>query len=122
MPFKTIRDEALGLVIHEGHGQIVFEDIRNQLVMCYGETGWTHHSLWDLRDASLTQLSTGQVLALADVAKSFAKGKQGKKNAWVAVNPLDFGFCRMSEMSAENMGLGLGVFSDFDEALSWITA
>lgn len=120
MPFKTIQRETLDLVIHEGHGSISHEDIRAELSTCFGESGWVRHSLWDLRDANLTLLTSGQVVDLAKNAKAYAKKNTGKKNAWVATSPADFGLCRMSEMVADGSGLYLGVFYDFDEAMTWI--
>ena len=120
MPFKTVWDQTLDLVIHEGHGLITHEDIRVELSTCFGESGLVHHSLWDLRDASLSLLTAEQVRTLAEEAKAFAKKKTGKKNAWVATSISDFGLCRMSEMVADGAGLYLGVFHDFDDAMNWI--
>ena len=120
MPFKTILDKTQGVVIHEGHGLIRHEDILAELSICFGESGWVYHSLWDLRDASLKLLSTEQVRMLAEKAKEYAKKATGKKNAWVATSSLDFGLCRMSEMAADGAGLYLAVFHDFNEALNWI--
>ena len=120
MPFKTIQCETLDLVIHEGHGSISHEDIRAELSTCFGESGWVCHSLWDLRDANLQLLTAEQVVDLAKNAKAYAKKNTGKKNAWVATSPADFGLCLMSEMVAGGAGLHLGVFYDFDEAMTWI--
>ena len=120
MPFTTILDHTLDLVVHEGHGLISHEEILVELTTCFGEAGWTHNSLWDLRDASLKLLTVDQVRSLAENAKAYAKKKTGKKNAWVACSPVDFGLCRMSEMIADGVGLYLGVFHDYDDAMNWI--
>lgn len=120
MPFKTIFCETSGLVIHEGHGAISHEDIRVELSACFGESGWIRHSLWDLRDANLKLLTNEQVVSLAENAKADARKNTGKKNAWVAASPADFGLCRMSEMVANGAGLRLSVFYDFDEAMAWL--
>lgn len=120
MPFKTIWSPEKDLVIHEGHGLITHEDILAELSSCFGESGWVSHSLWDLRDASLRLLTAEQVRELAETAKVFARKKAGKKNAWVATTPVDFGLCRMSEMNALGVGLTLGVFNDYRKAMDWI--
>jgi hypothetical protein len=101
VPFKTILCEKSDLVIHEGHGSISHEDISVELSTCFGESGWVCHSLWDLRDANLKLLTSEQVRALAEDAKVYAQKKTGKKNAWVASSPADFGLCRMSEIVAD---------------------
>lgn len=120
MPFKTIPHHALDLVIHEGHGSISYEEIHTELSTCLDDSGWVHHSLWDLRDACLNLLTTEQVFALAEHAKAQAMKKAGKKNAWVATSAVNIGLCRMSEIVADGSGLDLGVFQDFDEAMAWI--
>ncbi|HMO05729.1 MAG TPA: hypothetical protein PKC67_14745 [Kiritimatiellia bacterium] len=120
MPFETVQYHDLGLVVHEGHGPITYEDIQQQMIKCFGAQGWNVHSLWDLRDASLQPLTGAQVRALADQAVAYARLGSGKKNGWVAVRPEDFGLCRMSQALAGNQGLDLAVFSDFDQALAWI--
>ena len=120
MPFRTMLDHTLNLVIHEGHGLISHEKLRVERTSCFGLSGRTHNPLWDLRDASLKLLTAEQVRTLAEDAKAFAQKKTGKKNAWVATSPVDFGLCRMSEMVAAGAGLDLGVFKDFDKAMDWI--
>jgi hypothetical protein len=122
MSFETRTDESHNLIIHVGRGQISSTDIEAELKTCFGEAGWTRHSLWDLRDASLTQLSSDEVRALAERAVAFSRKHTGVKNAWVAVSDVDFGLCRMSEMLADGVGLSLAVFHDYDEALRWITS
>jgi hypothetical protein len=122
MPFNTILDPIADVVIHEGHGLISDKEIRAELSACFGESGWTHHSLWDLRDASLKLLTAEQVHTLAELAKNYALKRAGMKNAWVATSCLDFGLCRMSEFFADGAGLQLGVFQDYDKAMAWIKA
>jgi hypothetical protein len=121
MPFETICVAESDLIIHEGHGSITFADIRAQLENCFGATGWSRHSLWDLRDANLRKLSAEEVRTLAEQATAFATIRSGKRNAWVATSPCDFGLCRMSEFLADDAGLCLGVFLDFEAAMNWIT-
>jgi len=120
MPFEAKKDDEHNLIIHVGHGQIHFADIEAELAACFGEEGWTRHSLWDLRDANLTLLSAEEVRTLAQRAVSYARKHAGVKNAWVAVAASDFGLCRMSEMLADGVGLSLAVFHDYDEGLRWI--
>ena len=122
MPFETKTDETNNLIVHVGHGLIVFVDIEQELLSCFGEAGWTRHSLWDLRDASLKLLSAEEVRTLAARAVACAAKGTGVKNAWVALSASDFGLCRMSEMHADGAGLSLAVFYDYDEGLRWITA
>lgn len=120
MPFYTVHHQDDGLVVHEGHGRITYEDVRDQLAVCFGASGWTRHSLWDLRDATLEALTAAQVRALADQAISYTKLATGRKNGWVAGCPVDFGLCRMSQALSDNHGLDLAVFTDFQQALAWI--
>lgn len=120
MPFETQRDDKLNLIIHVGHGQITFADIETELTSCFGQAGWTRHSLWDLRDACLTLLSAEEVRTLAQYAVIHARKHAEVKNAWVAVSNEDYGLCRMSEMLADGVGLSLAVFHDYDQALRWI--
>jgi hypothetical protein len=120
MPFFTVHHTGMHLVVHEGHGRITDEDIRDQLEACFGRAGWTSHSLWDLRDATLEALTAADVRALANQAIGYTQRATGWKNGWVAGSPVDFGLCRMSQALTDNHGLDLAVFSDFDEALAWI--
>ncbi len=120
MPFFTVHHTALCLVVHEGHGRITYEEIRDQLAARFGRSGWTSHSLWDLRDATLDALTAEQVRMLADQAITYTRLATGRKNGWVATRAVEYGLCRMSEALAGNHGLQLAVFTDFDEALAWI--
>lgn len=120
MPFITILDYSNGVVIHEGHGPISFEDIRSRLTSCFGEKGVPYHSLWDLRDASLNQLNRDEIMALAGHARIHAQQNAGRSNAWVVAAPADFGLCRMLEMRTGGDGLRFGVFHEFEEAKKWL--
>ena len=62
---QSIRINAIRF--HEAHGSLSHEDIRLELFCYLVEAGCVHHSMGDLRDASLTLITAKEVCTLADI-------------------------------------------------------
>jgi hypothetical protein len=114
------------LTCHLVSGETSFEEIVKAIVGFY-EEGPTENVLWDLRDASLDNLTADDVKAIVERAAALAKNhpeiKAGGKTAIVAPHDLELGIARIIQIQAENrFPFDVRAFRTTEAAIQWLTA
>ncbi len=123
MTFETTIDEANQIRITTITGKITIDEIISKLKEIYGDAGLYDlpRSLWDAREAEISDISTSQIKNLADFVSGNWGMEGNKKTALVAVKDFLFGLARMYEKSIEFKTPSIvRVFHDYDEALTWL--
>ncbi|MCB8942435.1 MAG: hypothetical protein H6658_01540 [Ardenticatenaceae bacterium] len=121
----TIQSKILAqqnLTIYSGEGIITHTDILAALKTFFaGEP--TLKVLWDLQQASLTQITADQLRLVVQYSARFNHTRAGGKTALLVSQRLgDYGMGRMIEILG-NMAatwVETAVFRDFDEAVKWL--
>lgn len=82
----------------------------------------TLNCLWDLTQADLSDIVTGDLRDEAIQTRAFADKRKGGKTALVAEGTLEFGISRMLEVfyDLQDMPFALEVFRTIDEAMQWL--
>jgi hypothetical protein len=75
--------------------------------------------LWDFRDADLSTLDVMTIVDMAQYSKKFPPGINNVKVAFVTNRDLEYGLCRMFEMSS-NAETPIHVFRTMAEAEEWM--
>ncbi|MCK5861641.1 MAG: hypothetical protein KAH38_04085 [Candidatus Hydrogenedentes bacterium] len=119
MPFTTKYDARKNTVFHRGTGDIVIEDIMSELKQLFQDYAGKH-SVWDLRNADISKISSTNVSSSIPLVKANAKLKENTKTAWVTSRLCDFGLCRMTKMRSDSLPYKRRVFKTMAEALAWI--
>ncbi len=75
--------------------------------------------LWDFRDADLSSLKSETVIEMAQYSKTFPKGINDVKVAFVASGDFEYGLSRMFEMSSKS-NTPIMVFRTMEDAENWL--
>jgi len=82
------------------------------------ETGF--HRFCDLTTLDGINLSTSDVLALADRRRAFNPNYVSVKSAFLATDPLAFGIARMYEQLLKSPRIEVSVFNELETAAEWL--
>lgn len=86
------------------------------------ETSITSNVLWDLTESNVSEISSTEVKAIADLSFKYAEKRSSGKTAIVGNEDLTFGLSRMYEMTKEAFELPFETrtFRDIDKARTWL--
>ncbi len=119
MAIATIIDLESQLTTFKAEGDLTIDEIR-EAIASYYQGQVTRTVLWDLRDASLNNLSSQDIQSLAKFLENRGTVRQGGLTALVADEDADFGMLRMGEAYADGVPFTFGVFRSLDKARAWL--
>ena len=123
MNIETRTDRAKGLRTQTLRGEINLAAIIPFLATLYGSAEFDpgFHSLWDLREAVLLEVSALEIRELASFLRVNWAEKYSRKTAVVISGDYHFGLSRMLEQFIGPSGLGkIKTFRDLQGATDWI--
>jgi hypothetical protein len=112
----------LQLTVHTAQGELTFAELMETLKTFYANQP-TVKVLWELRGATLTNLTADQVRTAVHFATQRGHLRSGGKTALLVSDRLgDYGIGRMAEIMShvERATVTLEVFRDYDEAFQWL--
>ena len=118
---KTTYDLPKNLTLAKAVGRMTADDFRKWNDDYYaGEV--TLNCLWDLTQADLSDIVTGDLRDEAMQTRALADKRKGGKTALVAEGTVEFGISRMLEVFYElqYMPFAIEVFRTIDEAMKWL--
>ncbi|MEJ2657590.1 MAG: hypothetical protein P8012_10390 [Desulfobacterales bacterium] len=121
MPITTKTDHEKQLTIHTVSGDPFFEE-GMEVFKAFYEKHPTKNLLWDLRNASLHNLSSKDLEAYVDYSKRHSEARTGGKTAFVVSKDLEFGMLRMVDAFSEfaKIPFKIMTFRSIDEAFQWL--
>ena len=120
MAIATTIDLENQLTTFRAEGALSLDEIR-EAISVYYQGDVTRLVLWDLRSASLNNLTSQDVQSLAQFLEKHGSVRQGGLTALVANEDAEFGILRMGEAYADGVPFTLGVFRSIDQAREWLT-
>jgi hypothetical protein len=118
---ETTCDPSRDLTVVKATGKMTSDDFLDWTANYYsGST--TLHVLWDLSEANLSELNTGNIRDDAKLTKSLADKRKGGKTAIVSGNALEYGLSRMLETfyEMEEVPFEVQVFYNINDAMEWL--
>ncbi len=112
-------DYAQDLTILSCAGELVFNELINQMDRLYqrNESTPTKKILWDIRNASISDLTVDQVY---HIASKFNIIMDGGKTAIVAPQGINYDIVKIFETEALDIPRDSIVFHEMDEATAWL--
>lgn len=95
------------------------DDIVDSITSFY-ENGKTNNSLWDLRDAVVTNFPSEGPRQISQVAALYKQQRAGGKTAIVASRDVVYGISRMHQAYMADFPWELKVFRSIKDACSWL--
>lgn len=118
---ETTYDSSRDLTIVKAMGMMTSIDFMDWTATYYsGKT--TLLVLWDLTEANLSEINTGNLRDDATLTKNHADKRKGGKTAFVSADTLSYGLCRMLEAFYDlaKVPFEVEVFRSLDEAMGWL--
>ena len=119
MAIATTIDLENQLTTFKAEGDLFLDEIR-EAITAYYQGSVTRLVLWDLREASLQNLSSQDVQSLAKFLEKHGAIRQGGLTALVASEDAEFGMLRMGGAYADKAPFSVGVFRSLDKAREWL--
>ena len=123
MPITSQINKERQLTVFTGTGELSFDEVRNAITSFY-EKDHSLKVLWDMRDATAREISSGQVDQIALLLEEYGGRSKGVRTAIVTPTDLDYGLSRMLisfvEIREERYPVFMKVFRTMDEAVSWL--
>ena len=118
---ETTYDLPKDLTIIKAVGKMKPDDFHEWTARYYAGTV-TLHSLWDLTQADLSDISTDDIRYDALQTKYLAIRRKGGKTAIVAGNAFEYGLSRMLETfyDLQEMPFDVQAFRTIDHARDWL--
>ena len=120
MPVKHHIDLEASLAIFVVEGELVFEELRSFVQGLYEDDLFLAGSLFDMRTATSSDISTSQMRSLVALIEQRRRHPGPSRWAIVASRDIDFGAARMFEVFADKIPTDICVFRDIDEAKQWL--
>ena len=120
MPVKHHIDRQAGLSILVVEGELVFEELRSFVQAVYEDDFFPAGSLFDMRTATSSDVSTPQIRSLVALIEQRRRNPGPTRWAIVASRDVDFGLSRMFKTYADKISTDIRVFRDIDEAKLWL--
>lgn len=114
-------DDSLQLTTHRCRGAVSVSEI-SEVIEKFYKGHPTLHVLWDLSEADVSSIRSGEIEALARGVISSSHSRNGGKNAIVSPNDISFGLSRVYQSFAEmkDQMTTTKVFRSEKEALEWL--
>lgn len=112
----------LDLIVHTVTGELDVEDFRRAVEALYEMEPVPQLSLWDLRDATLTQFTAQRILSVQAHLSPRVRGREGGRTAVVVSADLNFGVVRQYLAYSDDLELPFeqNAFRTMEDALSWL--
>jgi hypothetical protein len=94
-------------------------EIEKAIASFYHE-GASQNVLWDLREASLQELSTADIQDIVQFLRKNDYVRPKGRTAMVAPKDVDYGLVRMGEAYANGLPTAFRVFRSLQEAQTWL--
>ena len=120
MPVKHHIDLEASLGTFVVEGELDFEQLRSFVEGLYEEDLFLAGSLFDMRSATASDLSTSQMRSLVALIEQRRRHPGPSRWAIVVSHDVDFGLSRMFEVFADKISTDIRVFRDIDEAKQWL--
>ncbi|MEP0821433.1 MAG: hypothetical protein HRF44_01160 [Ignavibacterium sp.] len=128
MPIHTTIDKERNITVHTATGNLTYEELVQTLESFYRNTDAPENVLWDGRQASLVNLTAGQLQQLATYTKKIQReglAVKGGRRALLAPASVDYGLARMigsfKDLLAEDIKFEVRTFRTYQEAIDWLT-
>ena len=123
MPIKADIDLLNQLTIFTVTGELSLNDFRSTLESVYNGTDAkvTKDILWDLRNASISALSSQDIEMIVNIGSRYWKARKGGKSAIVALEDVSYGISMIYRGQASSFPYKIEVFRTLEEALQWLT-
>jgi hypothetical protein len=119
MPFSVRFEPETDLVVATCSGIVKMDDATLGAVVVWDNPEWSGKPvLWDLRSAQL-DVRGEEVREMAKYILAHQPAIPPPKVAFVTARDVDFGLVRMFQAVREHPSTLVGVFRDYDEAISW---
>lgn len=124
MGISTEYNYEQGMAIHIGAGMLTQEEILGAILDSYAQDDFVPRlSCWDFRNVSGEAISADAIDKIRQVAEQcWAKAGIKGKTAIVAEDKLVFALSRMMELSSGKQNRDIMVFTDKDEAVTWLNS
>lgn len=112
----------LDLVAHSVVGELDPEEFRRAVEALYEMQPVPKLSLWDLRDASLRQVTADRIRSVQARLSSRVRGREGGRTAVVVPTDLDFGVARQYLAYSDDLELPFeqNAFRTMEDAFRWL--
>ena len=119
MPFSVRFEPETDLVVATCSGIVKMDDATLGAVVVWDNPEWSGKPvLWDLRSAQL-DVRGEEVREMAKYILAHQPAIPPPRVAFVTARDVDFGLVRMFQAVREHPSTLVGVFRDYDEAISW---
>ena len=104
-------------------GDVSAGQVRTQIIT-FLTTRPTRLVLWDIRNGTLSRLSSDDLRELVASGAPYADRRRGGRTAILCSKPVDFGISRMFGTFANiyHIPFEIHVFDEYEDAMSWLLA
>ena len=122
MSIKFKIDQSIDLSTFLVNGPVSYDEVHTAIKQFYQSTNPqpTKNILWDLRDASVSEIRYEDAQELAFFATSVDNRKEIGRTAIVASEDVVFGVSRIFGAFIDDSAVKFEVFRNFDEAYNWV--
>ena len=121
MSISHTYDKRSQWAIYVCQGTLGVEDFIEAIQVVYGEQGqYPLYSLWDLREADLSDVGLEGVEKLGELTGRVWREDERGKTAIVANRKLVYGLSRMFQQTVDGQPRDIAIFEDIDSARNWL--
>ena len=122
MPISIEVDLESQLTIRRVKGTVTFDELI-ELLKDPSEWNLTPYLLWDFREGSIKNFSSGEIQEIADMVSRVSVVSGYKKAAGVHPKDIDFGLGSMLHAYMEIKGYKqtFKIFHEYEDAVTWLT-
>jgi hypothetical protein len=118
---ETTIDRGAGLTVKTIRGAVSAQELVDALTVFYADDP-TLNILWDFREATLDQLTSGDLKIVSQVTRTHAGQRSGGRTALLFSTQFAYGMGRMYDQAqnARDLPVDHMSFLDLDAALAWL--
>jgi hypothetical protein len=124
MPIRYQIVPERNLVVFTVEGQPTIEDYFEIWERVYADAGFKKdmHTVWDIRNGTLTAIKNGDVYAMRDaILQNVDRRGDCFKIAAVVKTDINLGVTRMFQTVGSNLPCKFEIFADYDKAIEYVT-
>ncbi len=110
-----------GITVFRVNGKVDLDEVIGEISAFY-KGDFTNHTMWDLTDADVTDLTREEIEKIVSHAKDFGHLRDNGKTAFIMPSALKYGLGRMYDSMAQVLSHPIthGVFKVYDDAVDWV--
>ena len=120
MQYSDYFVENQGVYVVAVEGSVQVEPLAAILREAWANPKYRSKLLWDLREASLAELTRAQLDQLALVSETENPHVARARSALLVAREVDYGVSRMFETVMDRLPVDVSVFRDYDAAMAWV--